>query len=134
MLLHLSILYEYQQFFQHRICFSIQPPDNSDPWPRLADLSSFFCNRLSKAMIIFNWIWSNTKTISLIEVIEQSLIRRPNIRIRIRIRILLSNRGPTTRGKYMMIKPKYKCNHLNAVNWIKSKLSIAYIIHKVQLK
>jgi hypothetical protein len=24
-LLHLSILYEYQQFFQHRICFSIQP-------------------------------------------------------------------------------------------------------------
>jgi hypothetical protein len=23
--LHLSILYEYQQFFQHRICFSIQP-------------------------------------------------------------------------------------------------------------
>ena len=25
MLLHLSIFYEYQQFFQHRICFSIQP-------------------------------------------------------------------------------------------------------------
>ena len=24
-LLHLFILYEYQQFFQHRICFSIQP-------------------------------------------------------------------------------------------------------------
>jgi hypothetical protein len=24
-LLHLSILYEYQQFYQHRICFSIQP-------------------------------------------------------------------------------------------------------------
>jgi hypothetical protein len=24
-LLHLLILYEYQQFFQHRICFSIQP-------------------------------------------------------------------------------------------------------------
>jgi hypothetical protein len=28
---HLSIFYEYQQFFQHRICFSIQPPDYSDP-------------------------------------------------------------------------------------------------------
>jgi hypothetical protein len=26
-LLHLSIFYEYQQFFQHRICLSIQPPD-----------------------------------------------------------------------------------------------------------
>jgi hypothetical protein len=25
LLLHLSIFYEYQQFFQHRICFSIQP-------------------------------------------------------------------------------------------------------------
>ena len=25
MLLHLSICYEYQQLFQHRICFSIQP-------------------------------------------------------------------------------------------------------------
>ena len=24
-LLHLKIFYEYQQFFQHRICFSIQP-------------------------------------------------------------------------------------------------------------
>ena len=24
-LLHISILYEYQQFIQHRICFSIQP-------------------------------------------------------------------------------------------------------------
>jgi hypothetical protein len=29
-LLHLSIFYEYQQFFQHRICFSIQLPDISD--------------------------------------------------------------------------------------------------------
>ena len=29
--LHLSIFYEYQQFFQHRICFSIQPSDYSDP-------------------------------------------------------------------------------------------------------
>ena len=28
---HLSIFYEYQQFFQHRICFSIQLPDYSDP-------------------------------------------------------------------------------------------------------
>jgi hypothetical protein len=40
--LHLSIFYEYQQFFQHRICFSIQPPDYSDPWPRLAHSTSFF--------------------------------------------------------------------------------------------
>ena len=40
--LHLSILYEYQQYFQHRICFSIQPPDYSDPWPTLARSSSFF--------------------------------------------------------------------------------------------
>jgi hypothetical protein len=23
--------HEYQQFFQHRICLSIQPPDYSDP-------------------------------------------------------------------------------------------------------
>ena len=46
MLLHLSILYEYQQFFQHRICFSIQPPDYSDPWPRLAHLSRLFLIRL----------------------------------------------------------------------------------------
>jgi hypothetical protein len=40
--LHLSISYEYQQFFQHRICFSIQPLDYSDPWPRLARSTSFF--------------------------------------------------------------------------------------------
>jgi hypothetical protein len=41
-LLHISILYQYQQFFQHRICFSIQPPDNSDPWPTLARSTSVF--------------------------------------------------------------------------------------------
>jgi hypothetical protein len=63
--LHLSILYEYQQFFQHRICFSIQPPDYSDPWPRLAGPSSFFLIRLFKYFIITklfltlepNWPW-----------------------------------------------------------------------------
>ena len=42
----INILYEYQQFFQHRICFSIQSPDYSDPWPRLARPSSFFLIRL----------------------------------------------------------------------------------------
>ena len=47
-LLHLSIFYEYQQFFQHRICFSIQPPDYSDLWPRLAHSSSFFLIMLFK--------------------------------------------------------------------------------------
>jgi hypothetical protein len=41
-LLHITIFYEYQQFFQHCICFSIQPPDYSDPWPRLARSTSFF--------------------------------------------------------------------------------------------
>jgi hypothetical protein len=44
--LHLSIFYEYQQFFQHRICFSIQPPDYSDPWPTLARSTSFFLNNV----------------------------------------------------------------------------------------
>jgi hypothetical protein len=38
-LLQLSIFYEYQQFFQNRICFSIQPPDYSDSWPTLARFS-----------------------------------------------------------------------------------------------
>jgi hypothetical protein len=46
--LHLSIFYEYQQFFQHCICFSIQPPDYSDPWPRLARFTSFFLIMLFK--------------------------------------------------------------------------------------
>jgi hypothetical protein len=61
-LLHLSIFYEYQQFFQHRICFSIQPPDYSDPLPRLAHPSSFFLIRLFNKYVKFlNWIvfsWS----------------------------------------------------------------------------
>ena len=57
--LHLSIFDEYQQFFQHRICFSIQRPitnetshvithaTHSDPWPTLARSTSLFlicCN------------------------------------------------------------------------------------------
>ena len=42
-LLYLSIFYEYQQFFQHRICFSMQPPDtHSDPWLTLARSTSLF--------------------------------------------------------------------------------------------
>jgi hypothetical protein len=51
-LFHLSIFYEYQQFFQHRICFSIQPPDYSDPWPRLARSTSFFI------IMLFNNLWA----------------------------------------------------------------------------
>jgi hypothetical protein len=46
-LLHLSTFYEYQQFFQHRICFSIQPLEYSDPCPRLERSTSFF-------LIMFN--------------------------------------------------------------------------------
>jgi hypothetical protein len=57
--LHLSIFHEYQQFFQHRICFSIQRPitnetshvithaTHSDSWPTLARSTSLFlicCN------------------------------------------------------------------------------------------
>ena len=53
-LFHLSIFDEYQQFFQHRICFSIQPPDYSDPWPRLARSTSFF-------IIILNHVYINSR-------------------------------------------------------------------------
>jgi hypothetical protein len=69
--LHVSILYEYQQFFQHPICFSIQPPDYSDPWPSLAHPSSFFLIRLFNKYVKFlNWIvfsiliywWKDGKT------------------------------------------------------------------------
>jgi hypothetical protein len=49
-LLHLSTFYEYQQFVQHRICFSIQPPDYSDPWPRLARFTSLFL------LMLFNYV------------------------------------------------------------------------------
>ena len=48
--LHLSIFYEYQQFFQHRICFPITNETSnvtthatrSDPWPTLARSTSLF--------------------------------------------------------------------------------------------
>ena len=43
--IRLYCIYQYFmsiKFFQHRICFSIQPPDYSDPWPRLARSTSFF--------------------------------------------------------------------------------------------
>ena len=51
-LLHLSIFDEYQQFFQHRICFSIQLPNNSDPWPRLARSTSFFIIMLLNNVVL----------------------------------------------------------------------------------
>jgi hypothetical protein len=37
--LHLSIFYKYQQFFQHRICFSIQPPDYQ--WDKSRDYTCY---------------------------------------------------------------------------------------------
>ena len=49
-------IYQYfmsiNSFFQHRICFSIQPPDYSDPWPRLARSTSFFI-----IMLFNNVLW-----------------------------------------------------------------------------
>ena len=43
-------IYQYfmsiNSFFNTVFCFSIQPPDYSDPWPRLAHPSSFFLIRL----------------------------------------------------------------------------------------
>jgi hypothetical protein len=59
-LLHLSIFYEYQQFCQHRICFSIQPPDYSDRWPTLARSTSFFLIMLFKYIKIHFMKWGNT--------------------------------------------------------------------------
>jgi hypothetical protein len=55
-LLHLSIFYEYQQFFQHRICFSIQLPNYSDPWPTLACSTSFLLIMLFKHSLILTKI------------------------------------------------------------------------------
>jgi len=71
-LFHLSIFYEYQQFFQNRICFSIQPPDYSDPWTRLTRPTSFFIIMLFKYICSWTisargyfspsgqcpWVWS----------------------------------------------------------------------------
>ena len=63
--LHLSIFYEYQQFFQYRICFSIQPPDYSDPWLVTSQqfflLIRLFNNKScisSKYMQEPSWSWS----------------------------------------------------------------------------
>ena len=69
MLLHLSIFYEYQQFFQQRICFSIQPPDSSDPWPTLTHSTSFFLIMLFNKIIYtiqlnmptFSWLFRPQK-------------------------------------------------------------------------
>ena len=69
-LLHLSILYEYQQFFQHSICFSIQPPDYSDPWPRLADPSSFFLIRLLNQSLIVLHLMYHVKPADIIISLE----------------------------------------------------------------
>ena len=56
-LLHLSIFYEDQQFFQHRICFSIQPPDYSDPLPTLPRSTSFFL------IMLLNYIPDSNHTV-----------------------------------------------------------------------
>ena len=62
MLLHLSIFYEYQQFAQHRICFSIQPPDYSDPWPTLERSTSLFL------IMLFNYFIRLNKCIRLLNM------------------------------------------------------------------
>ena len=52
----------YQYFmsinsFFNTICFSIQPPDYSDPWPRLAHPSSFFLIRLFNYHTSLYFFW-----------------------------------------------------------------------------
>ena len=43
-------------FFQHRICFSIQPPDYSDPWLTLARSTSLFLIMLFNYCVILHTI------------------------------------------------------------------------------
>ena len=69
-LLHLSILYEYQQFFIHRICFSIQPPDYSDLWTTLTRSTSFFL------IMLFNNTEKSRLAHHLLDIAEQMLIWR----------------------------------------------------------
>ena len=71
MLLHLSIFYDYQQFFQHRICFSIQPTDYSDLWPTLARSTNLFLimlfnerERERERVMMFNATFNNISVIS----------------------------------------------------------------------
>ena len=71
MLLHLSIFYEYQPFFQHRICFSIQSPDYSDPWPTLARSTSFFLIMLFNYYIPWPVLPSLTKTLIFVNQINE---------------------------------------------------------------
>jgi hypothetical protein len=68
-LLNLSIFYEYQQLFQHRICFSIQPLDYRDPRPRLACsfLLPLWClQNLTQGCIPHFWVyfeWTEQKIV-----------------------------------------------------------------------
>ena len=76
---HLSMFYEYQQFFQHHICFSIQPPDYSDPWPRLAHLSSFFLIRLLNQLRIGTksaFEFHNNRSVQISVILSNSKIKK----------------------------------------------------------
>ena len=63
----LYCIYQYfmsaNSFFQHRICFLIQPPDYSDPWPRLARSTSFFL------IMLFNYLLFSSLCFKKIRVI-----------------------------------------------------------------
>jgi hypothetical protein len=64
-LLHVSIFYEYQQFFQHRICFPITNETShvtthathSDPWPTLARSTSLFLICCYNNYNVFDVLW-----------------------------------------------------------------------------
>jgi hypothetical protein len=53
-LLHLSIFDEYQQFFQHRICFSIQPKDGDTVASAAVFGQQVYSPRLLSAISIFS--------------------------------------------------------------------------------
>ena len=82
-LLHLSIFYEYQQFFQHRICFSIQPQLQLVNLHRnrtyfVIKLHTWFCLYFLKTNITFYCIYQYFMSInSFFNTVSVSRYSRP---------------------------------------------------------
>jgi hypothetical protein len=81
-LLHLLILYEYQQFFQHRICFSIQPQLqlinlHRNSFNRIVHYSIFIDAFVW--LLIVNSFWSGFLYVALLLFAIQTLLIKYNI-------------------------------------------------------
>ena len=152
--MHLSILYEYQQFFQHRICFSIQPQLQLVNLYRnrryfVIKLHTWFClsyflkTNIENVIAFINILWVSTVFSTPYLFLDTAArlqwpvtqIRRISTYIHSYVPTFNRHRRTTTRlAQCKHLLHLYKCGHRNVLSKRQVWMSIFHIINFIKKK